>query len=249
MSGGPRVVVTRSVADAPVLIERLQSEGLATIHVPVIDVAPSEPTPEIDAAIDRLSAGVYEWVVFASVNGFESFGRILEARDAVIPNATKVAAVGPATAASLGRHDVRVDLVPDVHSGSELAAALGNGTGRVLLPRPADAPGAVLDALNEKGWTPDEVVTYRTIAGTPDPDAVAEVRNGAFDVLTFTSGSTVKFFERLVAAPEVVATKQVVCIGPSTASVARELGFDVDRIAEPHTVEGLVAAVLAVVGR
>ena len=251
MTEAARVVVTRSVADATHMTQRLEEEGLVTIHLPVIDIAPSGPTPDIDAAIERLAGGVYEWVVFASVNGFETFGRILEARDAVIPKATNVAAVGPATASALARHDVRADLVPDVHTGAELAAALGDGTGRVLLPRPADAPRAVLEALEKRGWIPEEVVTYRTIAGSPDSTAVERVRNGGFDVLTFTSGSTARFFVELVSAPTSIdwTDKHVVSIGPSTAAVARALGFPIYRVAQPHTIDGLVRAVLDVVGR
>ena len=35
---------------------------------------------------------------------------------------------------------------------------------------------------------------------------------------------------------------QIACIGPKTAKVARELGFAVNIVAEPHTTAGLVAA-------
>jgi uroporphyrinogen-III synthase len=41
----------------------------------------------------------------------------------------------------------------------------------------------------------------------------------------------------------------VCCMGPRTASVADELGVRVDAVAAEQTLEGLVAALVAAVGR
>jgi uroporphyrinogen-III synthase len=59
--------------------------------------------------------------------------------------------------------------------------------------------------------------------------------------VTFTSASTVRGFVRLLGA--VRGAPRVVCIGPVTAREAREHGFVVHAVADPHTIEGLVAAV------
>ncbi|HET7482626.1 MAG TPA: uroporphyrinogen-III synthase [Actinomycetota bacterium] len=246
-----RVVVTRSSDDAEPLLAALREAGMIPVHLPVIATAAADPTPDVDRTISSLAAGAYSWIVFSSANGVKWFGAALERSGVSIPDGTKVAAVGTATAASLTQRGIRVALVPDVHTGTDLAHALGPGAGRVLLPRPEQAPDAVLEALAVQGWVPDEVVVYRTVAGAPDPAAVEQVRHGAFDVLTFTSGSTVRFFAELVARPEALelGDRKVVCIGPSTAEVARGAGFPVDAIARPHTVGGLVEAIATVVGR
>jgi len=95
--------------------------------------------------------------------------------------------------------------------------------------------------LRERGWHVDEVVAYRTVAAHVSPsvrDAVA-----AADVVTFTSGSTVRNFVAalgLDALPPVVAS-----IGPITTAVAHELGIDVTVEADPHSVAGLADAVVA----
>jgi uroporphyrinogen-III synthase len=63
------------------------------------------------------------------------------------------------------------------------------------------------------------------------------------DVITFTSSSTV---ERAVAAFGVGGLPQLVaCIGPITAATAREHGLEVDVEAPVHTIDGLVAALVA----
>ncbi len=70
---------------------------------------------------------------------------------------------------------------------------------------------------------------------TPRADVAAE---GLEDV---TSASTVRGFVRAMGV--VRGNPKVVCIGPVTAREAREHGLRVHAVANPHTVEGLVAAV------
>ena len=69
-------------------------------------------------------------------------------------------------------------------------------------------------------------------------------RAGEVDAITFTSSSTVKNFCDAVGA---IAGPQpaVISIGPVTSQTAVELGLRVDAEADPHTIDGLVAAVLA----
>jgi uroporphyrinogen-III synthase len=65
-------------------------------------------------------------------------------------------------------------------------------------------------------------------------------------VLTFTSASTVRGFSALlggdVAAIEAARGKLAACIGPVTAQAAREIGLDVDVVAQVYTTAGLVDA-------
>jgi uroporphyrinogen-III synthase len=70
------------------------------------------------------------------------------------------------------------------------------------------------------------------------------------DWLTFTSPSTVRNFITLTRRAglnpfQLAGSPRVACIGPVTAEAARELGFRVDAVAEPHTAEGLLAAIQA----
>jgi uroporphyrinogen III methyltransferase/synthase len=65
--------------------------------------------------------------------------------------------------------------------------------------------------------------------------------------VTFTSSSTVRAF--VAAAGRHRVPPLVAVIGPATARTARELGLDVHVEAEPHTVEGLVDALVSFVAR
>ena len=84
---------------------------------------------------------------------------------------------------------------------------------------------------------------YRTVPVTPDAADIARVRAGDVDAITFTSSSTVQNFCDATGA---IADPQpaVISIGPVTSGTARARGLRVDAEADPHTIDGLVAAVL-----
>jgi uroporphyrinogen-III synthase len=62
------------------------------------------------------------------------------------------------------------------------------------------------------------------------------------DAITFTSASTVRGFLRALGATPIAGKPKVVCIGPVTARQARDAGMTVHAVADPHTTDGLVAA-------
>ncbi|MBA2625109.1 MAG: uroporphyrinogen-III synthase, partial [Acidimicrobiia bacterium] len=96
--------------------------------------------------------------------------------------------------------------------------------------------------LGAKGWEVDAVEAYRTVPATPSPEALAAAAEA--DAIAFTSASTVDGY--LAAAGHDAVPPAVVCIGPVTADAARAAGLTVAAVADPHTVEGLADAVVAV---
>jgi uroporphyrinogen-III synthase len=219
----------------------LREAGAEPIEVPVIEVAePSDGGAALVAAAAQLAS--YDWVVVTSPNGAT---RLLDAvTDARAFAGARVAAIGPGTAAALAAGGVRADLVPERFVAESLLesfpAAPADG-GRVLLARAEVARDVLPDGLRAVGWTVDVVDAYRTVAVAAGDDARAAV--AAADVVTFTSSSTVERFLDAFGAdalPPVVA-----CIGPITADTARARGLTVDVEAGVHTVDGLVAALVA----
>ncbi|MGN6813020.1 MAG: uroporphyrinogen-III synthase, partial [Thermomicrobiales bacterium] len=130
---------------------------------------------------------------------------------------------------------------------------LGDLAGQqVLLPLADIAPDTLADELRARGAIVERVTAYRTIPDTsPMGEAVARLlRANAIDALTITSGSTVRaLLDRLARAgldvADLIAQGQwpaTVCIGPTTAQVARECGLPVAAVAAEHTLDGLIAA-------
>jgi uroporphyrinogen III methyltransferase/synthase len=237
---GRTILVTRPVRDAGELAAELRERGAHVIEAPAIEIVELEDTTELDRAIRQLAAGDFAWISFTSpravdavCDGLRRFG--LPPR---IPS--KIAAVGPATAKKLSDVGLDVDLLADPHTTEALADAFPSGEARVLLPRADIAPEGLEERIREKGWTPVRVDAYATRYPDHLPaDARQALDDGRVDAVVFTSSSTVEGFVRLVG-PRLGTP--AVCIGPVTADAALRAGFSVKAVADPHTVDGIVAA-------
>lgn len=241
---GRRVVVTRARAQASALAAALSDLGAAVIEAPTIRiVSPADEGAALAAAVAAVSD--YRWLILTSPNGVaRTFGHLPDARALA---GVQVAAVGPGTAAALAERRIVADLVPEraVAEGLlDVFPAPPTGGGRVLLARAAEARATLPDGLRQAGWEVDDVAAYRTVPVPVDADTAAQIAEA--DAVTFTSSSTVT---NLVHAVGVGGLPPVaVSIGPITSATARDLGVTVAAEAEPHTVDGLVAAVLDALG-
>jgi uroporphyrinogen III methyltransferase / synthase len=238
---GRRIVVTRAAHQATGLARQLAEVGATPLVMPAIRIAPVADLGPFDEAIRHLEA--YHWVIFSSVNGVEIFCRRLAGLGygQAALDQTKVAAVGPATAAALDERGIRVDLVPEEFVAEALIASLGELRGcRILLPRAAAGRREVADQLAQQGALVDDMAVYETLPGRLDENALAELQKGV-DAVTFTSGLTVRYFVGMAGA-ELLARSVVACIGPVTAATACELGLPVAIVAPEYTSGGLVAA-------
>jgi uroporphyrinogen III methyltransferase/synthase len=234
---GKSVVVTRAREQSSGLRASLEALGADVLELPTIAIEALEFTvPDL---------APYKWVVFTSANGVDVFferGLARTGHDARALAGVQVAAIGSGTAAALERRGIVADLVPERFVAESLVEAFAHDDGRVLVPRAQTARDVLVSGLEGKGYAVDVLDVYRTVTATPDPEIVARVRRGEVDAITFTSSSTVTNFVEVVGVP--VPQPTVVSIGPVTTERATELGLRVDAEADPHTIEGLIAALL-----
>ena len=143
-----------------------------------------------------------------------------------------------------------MDFAPSRFTGAALAEEFPEALSgkRVLLPRADLAPPTLPEALRAAGAEVYAVTLYRTLPADEGAAEMAErLAAGEVDAVTFASSSAVRNFR--AALPESdLAGCLVACIGPETAKTARALGYRVDAVAEPHTVEGMVAALESAAG-
>ncbi len=242
---GRSIVVTRAREQASELRSQLEALGAEVLELPSIAI---EPLPFEVPSFDGCG-----WVVFTSTNGVAAFfdrGLAPAGRDARALAGVRVAAIGPGTARELAERGVRADLVPERFVAEALLDAFPapSASGeRVLLARAEQARDVLPEGLAERGYVVDVLAVYRTVKTDPDPTALARVRDGKVDALTFTSSSTVTNFCDLVGAFS-EAQPLVVSIGPVTSKTASELGLRVDAEATEHTIDGLVATLLEALG-
>lgn len=254
MSGplsGVTVLNPRARHQASELTARLQGLGARTVEAPTIAIVEGD-TAALDAALLDLADGAFTAICFTSPNGAAAVAEALRrvGRDSRIFAATpRVAAIGPGTADALWEElRLHADLVPDASTTVALAEAFPAGEGPVLLPRADIATNALADGLRAKGYGPVEVAAYRTVRPERlDPSVLDDLAAGRIDVVAFASSSTVRNFAVLVG--DAPWTARVASIGPVTSATCRELGIVPDVEADPHDLDGLVAAIVAAAGR
>ncbi len=246
--------VTRPAAQARALVEALTRAGHEPQVVPLVRIgAPADGGRALAAALDATVAG--DWVVLTSPNGVAA---VADRLVALAESGVRVAAVGPATATRCRQAGAEADVVPKRFCGRALAEALtaGGPAGRAVLAVSARAGDAVADVLGASGWEAVRVDAYDTVAVTPTPDELDALVS--CEVITLTSGSAAESLAAAVAGRAADARRAaalagrsapaappVVCLGAPTARAARSVGLDVVAIADPSTLEGLVAAVSA----
>ncbi|HEX6535491.1 MAG TPA: uroporphyrinogen-III C-methyltransferase [Gemmatimonadaceae bacterium] len=248
---GTRVVVTRARTQASELAASLRALGADVIEAPAIRIEPLDAAP-LRAAIEAL--GDYDWVVLTSQNAVQLLWRELRAlgRDARALAGARIAVVGPATAEALRAVGLEPDVVPARFVAEGVVEALRARDdvrgARALFVRAETARDVLPAELRAMGARVDEVAVYRTVS---DPEGARAARDaldrGEVDVVTFTSGSTVRFFvEALGGSAALAARARVVTMGPVTSETARALGVRVDVEAREATIPALVEAVASV---
>jgi uroporphyrinogen III methyltransferase/synthase len=228
---GRTVAVTRARAQASALAARLRELGADVVEAPAIRVKP------LDAELPDPQG--YDLLCVTSPNGAERLFDHL--RDARALAGVTVAAIGPGTARTLRARGIEPDIVPERAVAEGLVEALaGVPVRRALIARAAEGRDVLPDALRARGAEVDVVALYETVAeplGDVTRDAAA-----AADYALFTSASSVRFF---AAAGGSLSGPRLVSIGPATSAALRALGAEPDLEADPHTSDGLVAALLA----
>ncbi|MGA9724872.1 MAG: uroporphyrinogen-III synthase, partial [Candidatus Binatus sp.] len=244
---GRTIVVTRSRAAASEFATALRRLGAEVVEFPTIETVPPSSYAVLDRAIKRIAS--FDWIIFTSATGVESFVERLKSRGGDIRDLGRasIAAIGPATAARLADYALRVTAMPEEYRAEQIATAIGikriRGK-RFLIPRAEIAREALPEILRDKGAK--EVVVapaYRTVK--PKGAQIERMReliaSGAIDLVTFTSSSTVTNFCELIGAP--VKGVRAAAIGPITATTAQEKGFEVVVRPKSYTIEGLVEGI------
>jgi uroporphyrinogen-III synthase len=235
---GRTILVTRPAEHAAPLVRALERRGARVLVAPTIRLVPAR-SAALTAALRELAAGRFDWITLTSAATVDvlrdRLGSPREVR-------ARVAVIGDGTASTFRRWARRnPDLRPSTFTTSALARAFPRGSGRVLCARADIAPEGLEAALARKGWDAVRVDAYRTVLATTLPRRARDaLRSGQVDAVTFTSASTVRGFVRALGGAK--GAWNVISIGPVTSAAATEAGLRPAAVAEPHTVDGLVAA-------
>lgn len=248
---GARVVVTRARKQAGELARLLRNDGAYVMSVPAIRTVATDNISEQDAVLSALDS--YDWILFTSVNTVDYFTAALTRNglDMRALAGKTVMAVGKKTAARLTKSGIIPDYVPANASAEGMLAVLKDVPmqGRkVLLPRATEARELLPETLRSEGAEVTVLPVYRTepeLRGGHGERLAAALREGAVDVVTFTSASTVRNIVAMLGEDAALLHNvQLVTIGDITAAELEAHGLRADCIAAEATVEALAAAVV-----
>ena len=249
---GRRIVVTRTRQQAGALSARLRSLGADVTELPTIKIAPPENLMEFGEMVR--DSFQYDWVVFTSPNGvtafFDLFFKLYD--DARALGNARIAAIGPGTAKRVKDFHLAVDLQPEEAVAERLVEAFQQHESvenlKFLLVRAANARDVLPKRLTQLGAIVDEAIAYRTVPETDDiTGAKKRFTDEGADLITFTSSSTVENFVAMkLPWPQGIKTAS---IGPITSATMRQAGLKIDVEATQHDIDGLVEAILGLLGR
>lgn len=238
---GWRVLVPRGGAWGDGVAARLRAHGASAVVAPVVNFAGSDDPAALAAALARLEAGEYAWIVVSSATTVD----VLMSFGTTIPEGTRIAAVGETTSTALALAGYRVDFVPELDNsarGFVRSWPAEAEPGRVLVPQSELTDPTLEAGLARLGFQADFVVAYRTVGVPVAPEVVADVRSGRIRAVLVSSGSVARQIAAQFAplGEDVV----VVCIGPRTAFDTRAAGLPVHAIAEERSSQSLVDALV-----
>ena len=247
------MVVTRAANQQGEAKRLLEAEGARVLDLPALVIGPPDDWGPLDDALDELED--FHWLVFSSANGVQAVEQRLQRRGSCLarrPDSLKIAAVGRKTAALLDGLGAPADFVPPRFVADSLIENFPvSGFGlRMLLPRVQSGGRTLLaDVFAEAGVRVVEVAAYESRCPETMPEPTAEaIAAEHVDVICFSSGKTASHSAQLLLQrfgerwSEHIATVKLISIGPQTSQSCHEHFGRVDAEADPHDLDGLVAA-------
>lgn len=252
---GTKVLVTRPKHQAAELSGLLKQSGATVVEMPLIVIGPPADWQPFDQAFGRKE--IYDWLIFASVNAVNcTLSRLHEIGKQNKIKQSKLAAIGPATAAALNDFQLKTDYYPTSFVAESFVAEFPGypqlSGKRILWPKTDIGRTLIADELRRHEAVVDIVHCYST-TGPKNPDQCRQELIGMLskeeiDIITLTSSETVKSLHKLLTkvgdVKQLLAGTRIAVIGPETAKTAQQLLGKVDIQAQEFTVNGLVSEVL-----
>lgn len=246
MSGslhGKKILVTREENQAKEFSDKILQHGGKPIEAPLLKITciDQEDTRNYFNAIEK-----YQWIFFTSANGVRCFFQLAE-KYSLVNNklqTVRLAAVGTKTEKALNSYGYSADFVPAVFNAEVMAEEfLSNfqADSPILLVRGTRSRDILPEQFSQNGVVFDSIVMYRTTFNAAVEAQLNEIlKKKDLDFITFTSPSAVEAF---VNAANAESNAICVCIGTTTETRARELGFSSVITADEFTIEGMIESI------
>jgi len=241
---GKKIMVTRARHQASRLSKMIAEAGGQPIEFSTIEIIHNEDDLQINTMFENLSS--YDWLIFTSINGVETFFNNLKNHNNDIRNigSAKICAIGESTKQAIEKYYLQVEFCPEEFIAESLIEGLKDkikAGDKVLIPRAEVAREVIPDELIKFGANVDIIPLYKTIIPAHSREKLIDILND-IDIITFCSSSTVSNFVQILGNENLhfLNNIEIACIGPVTANTAKGLNINVNKIAEEYTIDGLV---------
>lgn len=242
---GTTVLVAGSKRTSSKLRQRLTVVGAEVLTQPAIRVTPPSDWSATDSALDRMDE--YDWLVFTSGNGVDGLlNRIFEkGGDLRSLGRIRLAALGKGTAERLAHYHLKADVNPEKVDPASLAQTLLEEApgGAFLFARASGDRPVLADELEGVGVAVDQIPVYQTVdIQEPNQDVADALKAGEVGWITVTSSPTARSLVRLYG--DLLKSAKIISISPLTSATLKGLGYEATVEASPHTVDGMLDAIL-----
>jgi len=228
------VLITRAANQVEDFVNQLQDLGANTITLPLI----KNRAINKNELTEHVPGNNYDWIIFTSVNAAKYFFETISTENIT----SKIAVVGEKTASTIQQLGLTVDFTPSKFTAKHLATEIPVvANQRILIPRSNLAKNDIVEILENRDCVIKAITIYENNLINYTKEEIDKIFKQKIDFITFTSGSSVLSFVQLGVA---IVEEKIICIGPETAMVAQENKIDITAIAHPHTIEGIMEAII-----
>lgn len=235
-----QILLTRPKQQSGELQRELEKRKAVVHLAPLIrtELIDSEATALVFSRLNDL-----DWLVFTSTNGVEYFKQHLRKAGVQAPPHSKIAVIGPATAATVERSGWKITLIPESAHSESLTRAfekfdlIGKRIGLFLAEKTRDLLGG---AMAQMGAKVIQVPVYRTVS---DPEGIVVLKNlqwDKIDAIVFMSASAAEVFAFNRPAAAFGSHAKYCAVGPATEQRMRELGLPVHLLAQEASSQGII---------
>ncbi len=243
---GARILVTRPAHQAGRLCRLIEQQGGLAIRFPVLRIV---PTQDSFTLANKLNP--YDWVIFTSPNAVNFALKANNGKIALQKN-VHFASIGPATADTLKKAGIMIDLVPDSSHNSEALLActeLRQVKGlSFLIVRGCGGRELLAETLRSRGANVHYLEVYKRVLPTVNTEPVTTMlENAQLDIITITSVEALynllallgeKIKKQLLSVPLIVISERI-------KKTAEELGFNRIAVSEKPSDTAIIRTVTA----
>jgi len=245
-----RILVTRQDTPESSLSALLQSQGAAVVTAAMTKIVPPESWQSFDKAVKNSLK--IDWAVFTSSNGVSfcvSRLKDLQIDPQLFFSKIKIACVGKSTSSALLRHGISAELIPEHFQSEGLIDSFSQydlKNKRCWLIQAETARKTLSLAMKNKSAKIISTPVYRTVpSGKNISYLVEELDQAKLDWIIFASPSAVQNFNQLLSGgfwEDLAVKPRIACIGETTESSVKSLGWNVELRPAIQDFEHLVKA-------